>query len=237
MLKILTDHKVRYDINGKSSQLNWNIKMAERLNPASITPQTVFLHNSDAKRVPAQVSYNGKSGYITVAPKIPYVPGEVYTLVLSENVKKSSNASIGEMVEIKFQVPTGNATADAKNASKAVGTVSTREDTENKGKSAKAVLAGTGFLLLATIIFFALFGGVGSVKAVNTPLGKFYYTSDCPGYDELDQDRYFASAFAARINGYTDAWDFLMALTGAADKNEVERLLKEMETSIYNGIE
>jgi len=96
------EYEVFEEITDVELNKNWTIKFNMELDEATINDSNVYILNKDGEKNNCEISLNTDKKGIIIAPKSNYNPAEEYSLIISKNIKSTSNKSLAKAVKMTF---------------------------------------------------------------------------------------------------------------------------------------
>ncbi len=97
-------NKVKQNLKFKTGKFVWRVRFNIPLDPKTVNKDTMYVMNSQNQRLQTRINYDIKNELIEIEPLEPYSTNELYTLVISTNVKSQHGQSLNEPVSIKFKL-------------------------------------------------------------------------------------------------------------------------------------
>jgi len=97
-------NKVKQNLKFKTGNFIWRVRFNIPLDPKTVNKETMYVTNSQNQRLSTHISYDVQNEIIEIEPMEPYATSELYTLVITTNVKSRGGQSLNEPVSIKFKL-------------------------------------------------------------------------------------------------------------------------------------
>lgn len=97
-------NKVKQNLKFKTGNFVWRVRFNIPLDPKTVNKDTMYVMNSQNQRLQTYIKYDVKNELIEIEPLEPYATNELYTLIISTNVKSLGGQTLNEPVSVKFKL-------------------------------------------------------------------------------------------------------------------------------------
>ncbi len=97
-------NKVKQNLKFKTGNFVWRVRFNIPLDPKTVNKDTMYVMNSQNQRLQTYIKYDVKNELIEIEPLEPYATNELYTLIISTNVKSRGGQTLNEPVSVKFKL-------------------------------------------------------------------------------------------------------------------------------------
>ena len=97
-------NKVKQDLRFKTGNFVWRIRFNIPLDPKTVNKDTMYVANSQNQKLNTYIRYERENEIIEVEPLEPYATNELYSLIITTNVKSRGGQSLPEPVQLKFKL-------------------------------------------------------------------------------------------------------------------------------------
>jgi len=97
-------NKVKQNLRFKTGNFIWRVRFNIPLDPKTVNSNTMYVVNSENKKLRSNIKYDIETGQIEVEPLEAYSTNEYYHLIITTNVKSKGGQSLKEPVTLKFKL-------------------------------------------------------------------------------------------------------------------------------------
>lgn len=97
-------NKVKQKLLFKTGNFIWRVKFNIPLDPKTVNNNTMYVTNSENKKLRSYIKYNMEQELIEVEGIEAYATNELYTLHITTQVKSRGGQSLKEPVQLKFKL-------------------------------------------------------------------------------------------------------------------------------------
>ena len=98
------EDKVKQNLKFKTGNFVWKVRFNIPLDPKTVNKETMYVTNSQNQRLQTYIHYDTQNELIEIEPLEPYATNELYSLIITTNVKSRGGQRLGEPVSVKFKL-------------------------------------------------------------------------------------------------------------------------------------
>ncbi len=97
-------NKVKQNLKFKTGNFVWKVRFNIPLDPKTVNKETMYVTNSQNQRLQTYIHYDTQNELIEIEPLEPYATSELYSLIITTNVKSRGGQHLSEPVSVKFKL-------------------------------------------------------------------------------------------------------------------------------------
>ena len=97
-------NRVKQDLRFKTGKFVWRVRFNIPLDPKTVNNETMYVVNSENKKLRAFIKYDTQKELIEVEPMEAYATNEYYYLTITTDVKSRGGQTLPGPVQVKFKL-------------------------------------------------------------------------------------------------------------------------------------
>ncbi|MDO5127170.1 MAG: Ig-like domain-containing protein [Eubacteriales bacterium] len=97
-------NKVKQNLKFKTGNFVWKVRFNIPLDPKTVNKETMYVTNSQNQRLQTYIHYDVKNEVIEIEPLEPYATNELYSLIITTDVKSKGGQRLSAPVSVKFKL-------------------------------------------------------------------------------------------------------------------------------------